>query len=198
MEQITLDFSGDGAMDALNRLDDIMSTGHWTWRRLDYADDATALLIRLLQQNGIGLYRIPCAHNDTAYSEETLRRARHYADILHKRDYGASLLYVAERFGENEPDYSMTANGALFFPDKKAYARTGGIKPEKLLELLEREASRMVLLFPVYESDALYAFARNMTADELHAALESLRENRQAALFEAVRALDDKARLEKE
>lgn len=199
MEQITFDFSGDGALAALDRLDDILSSGHWTWRHLDYEVDSTALLIRLLQQNGIGLYRTPYAHKEfAAYSEETRRRAQRYADILHKRDYGASLLHAAELFGEGAPEYPQTVNSALFFPGKKAYVRTGGITPEKLLELLERGDCGMVLLFPMYESDVFYAFVRNMTRDELHAELEKVREDQQNALFEAVRALDDKVRAEKE
>lgn len=198
MEQIPFDFSGDGALDSLNRLDDILNTGHWTDRGLNPGIDMTALLLRLLQQNGIGVYKMPYEHKGTEYSEETWQRARHYAGIVRKRDDGISLLPAAELFGEAAPDYSMTANGALFFPGKKAYVRAGGIKPEKLLELLEREGSGMVLLFPAVERDAYYAFVRNMTRGELHTALEQIREDQQTALFEAVYALDEKARREKE
>lgn len=196
-QKIEFDFTGDGGLEALGRLEDILSAGHWSDHGLDLEAETTALLIRLLGLNGVAVYKKAYEAKSAAeYTAEILSRARLYGSILKKRDDGLSLLPIAALFGDDEPDMSKTEYGALFYPSRRAYVRTGGLPPDRLLDLLAREGCGAVLLFPPYEENTFYAFVRNMTRDELSEMLEVIRENQQNALFDAVREANEKIGME--
>lgn len=187
IEKIDFAFCGDSAQEDFSRLEGILDSGHWSDHGLDPSEDTTGLLMRLLQHNGVVVFKKDCPRKAlTDYPDEMRRRAREYASILRKRDDGLSLLPLLELFEEQEPDYKRTIHGALFFAQNNAYVRTGGLSPERLLELLASDDCLRVVVIPPYDESALYIFARNMPRESLLEMLANMYEKRTESLREAI------------
>ena len=56
-ERVDFDFSGEGGLAAIRQLEDILSSGHWSDRPLDYNDERTMLLLRLIRFGDIVVYK---------------------------------------------------------------------------------------------------------------------------------------------
>ncbi len=190
IERIPFDFSGEAAMENLTMLEDMLSSGHWSTRYLNYRDGRTALLMRLLHIRGISVFKRAYTPNKDV-SEELRNKARIISGIMHKQSVGQTLIDIASIFADRQYDVSKTVFNSLFFPELKAFVRCGGIPPDRLLDLLERDGCDKVFLFPdAYGEDYYYAFIRSMPLKDFLKAIEEERAEVLAAMSEALRRVE--------
>ena len=193
--QVIFDFDEDGGLKALEKLEAIMCSAHWSRRRLNYEDDRTALLIHLIRLNGLAVYE--CRNPlEPDYSEENVCRARKLTNLFRKRQMDSSMLKLAMLFPNQEPDLRIREHNALFYPGLKVFIRCGDLDAGDLFDMLEHEGCDGVIVFPGdYATDhtvAYYTFARFMSRQELIEMLEKLREQLQQKMFEIQNLLHEK------
>jgi len=153
IEQIKFDFSGDGGLENLKVLEDILHSGHWSDKPLNYEDERTILLMQLLQNGGIAVYKR--GYEQKEVTSEIRRRAEEINIYMKKRYVSGTLLDIAGIFLVHEYDKSKTEFNSLFFPELKAFVRCGGLPAYKLIGLLEQDGCEAVFLFPDTSSDDL-------------------------------------------
>lgn len=193
IERIALDFTGDGILEAAQKLEDILCSGHWSDRTLNYEDERTGLLLRLLQIGGIAVYKR--GYNRKKDTPEIRRRAGEFNMYMNKRNVSQSLLDIAGIFSTHEYDGAKTEYNSLFFPELKAYVRCGGMPPDRLLGLLERDECEAVMLFPDYivdGGDAFFAFTFTIPKAMYLDALDEMRGRITEEMFEAAKKADEK------
>lgn len=195
VERVQFDFSVDKGMDSADRLEDILCSGSFYDRGLNYKDERTLLLLRLLGSGGIAVYkRVYTRRTDT--SPEIRRRAEEINITMRKRYVTQPLLDIADIFSAYEHDGTRTVYNSLFLPELKAYIRCGGLPPDRLLEMLEQDGCDMVLLFPDAQSvdgDFFYAFSRAMPREAFTDALADMNERILAAMHEATRKWEEQS-----
>ena len=102
----------------------------------------------------------------------------------------SSLLEVAHFFGNREYDISRTIFNALYYPELQAYIRLGGITPDRLFEMLEKEDCKAVILFtdtlPANGVDCFYIISCAMPKDEFLKELEAMQERMLSEMHEAL------------
>ena len=194
IERIDLDFSIDGRLEALKTIEDILRSGHWSDVPLDYQDEWTMLLLRMLRVSGITVFR----HFYTRQEEtsEIMRRAYDINMSMNKRSISQTLLDIAGIFFANEYDVSKTEYNSLFFPKLKAFVRYGGISPERLLRLLERDGCDTVFIFSdshTFAGIAFHALKLAMTKKEFLAEYRKINERIWDAISDAVRSANEKS-----
>jgi len=81
------------------------------------------------------------------FTEEVEEKAHRYFHRLGKRDMDSIYLNAVNCFSKYEPDIDKTDNGALFYPDMKAYVRCGNLSPRKLFELMQQDGCERVIIF---------------------------------------------------
>ena len=159
-ERVNFDFSTDGGFAAVKQLEDILRSGHWSDSPLDYNDERTMLLLRLIRTGDIKVYKRE--YIQVTETPELWRRAEELNLFIRKRYEGGILLDIANIFSGYEYDRSKTEFNSLFFPELKAYVRCGGLPPYRLFGLLEREGCEAVFLFPgdyyPYDESVYFAF----------------------------------------
>ena len=193
IERIPFDFSGDDGLEAVNRLEDIICSGNWGIEALNYQDEQTVLLLRLLQIGGIAVYKRTYTQQEA--SPEVWHRAEEFNDFIRKRHVGYPLLDVARIFYEHKYDGSRTEYNSLFFPELKAFVRCGGLPPEKLLGFFERDGCEMVILFPdvqFEDGDVYFAFTLSMPKELFHEAVEQMRKRTLETLREKLQEAEEK------
>lgn len=195
VERVQFDFSGDKGLEAADRLEDILCSGNFGDRGLDYKDEHTLLLLRLLANGGIAIYkRAYTKRTDTP--PEIRRRAGEINHIIRKRYVTQTLLDIADIFSEYEYDGGRTVYNSLFLPELKAYIRCGGLPPDRLFEMLEQDGCDMVLLFPdaqFAEGDFFHAFSRVMPREAFANALAEMNERILEAMHEASRKWEEQS-----
>ena len=193
MEQIPFDFSVESAvLDSMRTLEDIMCSGHWSDRTLNYNDEHTILLLRLLDIGGVRVYKR--GYSRQTDSPEIRRRAGDINMFMNKRYVGRTLLDIAGIFLEYEYDARRTIYNSLFFPELKAYVRCGGLPPNRLLEFFAQDGCDMVLLFHDEQSDEGYCFhvfTLAMPKELFLEDLDRMRERINSALHEAMRKMEE-------
>jgi hypothetical protein len=193
IQRVPFDFSVNGGLDDLNKLEGILCSGHWSDKALNYEDEHTILLIRLLQTGGIAVYRRGYAQKED--SPEIRRCAGEINAFMNKRYVSQTLLDIAGIFLTHEYDGGKTEYNSLFFPELKAFVRCGGLPPNRLIELLERDGCEAVFLFPDYtpdDGDAFFAFMLVMPKEMLLEELGQMRERTMEAMHEAARRVNEK------
>jgi len=187
-ERVSFDFSVDGSLAAVEYLEDILSSGHWSDRHLDYNDERVMLLLRLLRFGDIAVYKR--AYPPITETPDLWCRARDMNMFMNKRYEGGMLLYIASIFSGYEFDGHRTEYNSLFFPELKAYARHGGLPPDRLLGLLEREGCEKVFLFPNdYKDDesVFFVFTLAVPKEQFLEELEKTNERIMEMIYEKAR-----------
>jgi len=196
IERIPFEFNGDGILADAEKLEGILCSGHWSDRTLNYKDERTKLLLRLLQIGGVAVYKREYTPMTDA-SPEIRRRANELNMFMNKRNVSQMLLDIANIFFSHEYDGAKTIYNALFFPALKAYVRCGGLPPDRLLELLEQDGCEAVMLFPDIRADAgdediFYIFMLAMPKDMYLDTLGEMREQIAKTIYEAMRKMEEK------
>lgn len=185
-KRITFDLSGDDSLASAKRLEGILSSGHWSDKGVNYEDERTMLLLRLLHIGGIAVYKRTYIQK-TGASLDLNRRAMEMNWCMHKRQVSQTLIDIADIFSAYEYDAGKTTYNSLFFPALKTFVRCGGISPDKLFELLEQDGCDMVMLFPdAYGEDFFYTFSLAMPRAEFLRALAGLQDKIMAAMQKAL------------
>jgi len=143
---VTFDFSLDGGFDAVKCLEVILRSNHWSDSPLDLEDEMTMLLLKLIRFGDIEVYKR--VYSPATETPELRRHAQEINFVIKKRHISRALLDIADIFSGYEFDRQKTEFNSLFFPELKAYVRHGGLPPDRLLELLERDGCEKVYLFP--------------------------------------------------
>lgn len=194
IERIPFEFNGDGILTDAEKLESILCSGHWSDRSLNYEDERTKLLLRLLQIGGIAVYKR--AYTQKEGTPEIRRRANELNMILRKRHISQTLLDIAGIFFSHEYDGRRTEYNSLFFPELKAYVRCGGLPPDRLLELLEQDGCEAVMLFSDFRTDGedvFYAFMLAMPKEMFLDALGEVRERIMEVLREITRKMEERS-----
>ena len=193
LERVSFDFSEGGGLGAVKHLEGILRSGHWSDRGLNYEDEQTMLLLRLLRIGGIAVYKR--GYSRKADSPELRRRAEDINMFMNKRHVGQTLLDIAGIFSEYEFDGRRTEFNSLFFPELKAFVRYDGLPPERLLELLEKDGCEMVIHFPetsAGEDDVFYAFMLAMPKALFLEELEKTNERIMESIHDALQKANEK------
>lgn len=188
MREITFDFINDwsGAYDTLDGI--LCSSG---WHRLSFTDDYAQFLFRLLSAKIISVHESECS-SPVAVSDELRRKEREYAGILRKRNPSGTLLSLLLWADGMEPDYKRMEYLALYYPEQKAYARCGDLKPQRLLKLLEKEFCDNLLVFPEHLIDnksVYYTFNSAIPHEQFAKLMNAFREAQTEKLSAALEAL---------
>jgi hypothetical protein len=192
-ERVDFDFSMDGGHKALKMLDDILHSGHWSNVPLSYEDEWTMLLLRMLRVGSIEVNRHFYA--STEATPKTNQRAYEMNMHMNKRSISQTLLDIADIFCNHEHDARRKAHNSLYFPELKAYLRYGGINPERLLDLLERDGCETVFLFSdAYDDNrnVYYAFTLAIPKTEFSDECNKINERVWDAIFNAVQSTNEK------
>ena len=198
-KRVEFDFSVDGGLAAVNQLEDIISSGHWSDRSLDYNDERTMLLLKMLRFGYIAVYSrsfSPITESE-AEAPELWRHARDMNLFVNKRYDGGILLDIADVFSEYEYDKNKTEFNSLFYPELNAYVRSGGLPPYRLLELLERDGCDKIFLFPgnsTDKDDVYYLFALAVPKKRFLDELEKMNERIMETMFEVSRRIAEQTK----
>jgi hypothetical protein len=193
-ERVDFDFSMDGGHKALKMLDDILHSGHWSNVPLSYEDEWTMLLLRMLRVRSIEVYRHFYVRNEA--TSKTKQCAYEMNMHMNKRSISRTLLDIADIFCNHEHDASKKAYNSLYFPELKAYLRYGGINPERLLDLMERDGCDTIFLFSDANDDSrntYYAFTLAIPKAEFSDEYNKIKERVWDAIFDAVQSANEKA-----
>ena len=192
--RVSFDFSVDGGREALNSIECLLRSGHWSDRALNFEDEWTMFLLKLLRFGDIEVYRHGYERQEG--SEEIRRRAGEFNMFMNKRNVSQTLIDIAAIFYSHEYDSRKTEYNSLFFPELKAFVRYGGIHPDRLLELLGRDGCGIVYLFSDAfpdDGDVFFAVTLAMPKDAFIKESGDIRERIWDAIGEAVRRADEKA-----
>ena len=196
-ERVDFDFSGEGGLAAIRQLEDILSSGHWSDRPLDYNDERTMLLLRLIRFGDIVVYKREFTYLYLAEDEmpDLWRRAEDMNMFINKRYEGGIMLVIADIFSGYKYEMHKTEYNSLFFPDLKAYVRSGGLPPDRLFGLLERDGCENVFLFPGNSTDkdnVYFAFALAIPKAQFLEELGKTNERIMEMMYEISRKLAEK------
>ena len=195
MEQIAFEFNKDG-LKAFGRLDNILFTSGWNSLHLheQLIDEETKLLFSLLQHNIIRVFECIYAHKYN-FPEEFMRNANFIACVLRKRSVHNALYNALDIFSDYAPDLSQTENGALFYPELKAFIRCGDLTPEKLFRLFEKVDCEKIILFPdacISETeDAYYIIECTLSKQVFIDALQKMQNEHMSRMLERIAESSD-------
>ena len=191
MERVEFDFSDGALEDTLNKLESMLSSGHWSSRGINWEDKQTAgLFLWLLQSGGITVYKRPYRRRDDP-SPELRDRAAQLSMLMHKQFPSQTLIDIADIFSDYEYEPGRLEFNSLFFPKLKAFVRCGGIPADRLMGLLEWDGCDMVLLFPDFHGENFfYAFCRAMPREEYLNAIRDMEDERLAEVSDRLRRME--------
>ena len=192
-DPIILDFSGDET-EAIRKLASILYTSGWNNYIIVDPDmpSEDKLLFSLIRERAIDVGEVYYIYKKD-FTEELKNKAYNYFHRLRKRDMDSIYLNAVNHFSKHEPDIEKTCNGALFYPAINAYVRCGNLSPEKLLELMQKDDCKRVIVFGSdlrldreQPWEAFHSFEMNAPKEYILQRIEELQEEKVQGLHEAL------------